>query len=116
MWAQVVRVIDTEAVPLLKRCSLAGHAELKTRNAIFGEHPLAADMFIDILTDRGFSVAHVVDEQIVPVGTLAFMAACLSDSSWLWRGSFHLPNNRDSLRVQELPESGRQMQSWYGSL
>ena len=68
MWAQVVQVIDTEAVPLLKRCSLAGHAELKTRNPIFGEHALAADMFIDVLTDRGFSVAHVVDEQIVPVG------------------------------------------------
>ncbi len=64
MWAQVVHVIDTEAVPLLKRCSLAGHAELKTRNPIFGEHALAADMFIDVLTDRGFSVAHVVDEQI----------------------------------------------------
>lgn len=64
---QVVWVIDTEAVPLLKRCSLAGHAELKTRNAIFAEHPIAADMFIDVLTDRGFSVAHVVDELIVPV-------------------------------------------------
>ncbi|BDA48136.1 probable adenylate kinase at N-terminal half [Coccomyxa sp. Obi] len=67
LFEKVVRVIDTEAVPLLKRCSLAGHAELKTRNPIFGEHPLAADMFIDVLTDRGFSVAHVVDEQIVPV-------------------------------------------------
>lgn len=60
-------MIDTEAVPLLKRCSLAGHAELKTRNPIFAEHTVAADMFIDVLTDRGFSVAHVVDEQIVPV-------------------------------------------------
>ncbi|KAK9907299.1 hypothetical protein WJX75_001001 [Coccomyxa subellipsoidea] len=64
---KVVRVIDTEAVPLLKRCSLAGHAELKTRNAVFAEHAVAADMFIDVLTDRGFSVGHVVDEQIVPV-------------------------------------------------
>lgn len=60
-------MIDTEAVPLLKRCSLAGHAELKTRNAVFAEHAIAADMFIDVLTDRGFSVGHVVDEQIVPV-------------------------------------------------
>ncbi|EIE27218.1 hypothetical protein COCSUDRAFT_64127 [Coccomyxa subellipsoidea C-169] len=67
LFEKVVRVIDTEAVPLLKRCSLAGHAELKTRNSIFAEHAIAADMFIDVLTDRGFSVAHVVDEQIVPV-------------------------------------------------
>jgi hypothetical protein len=64
---QVIQVIDDEAVPLLKRCSLAGHAQLKTRNPIFGEHPQAADMLIDILTDRGFSVAHFVDESHIPV-------------------------------------------------
>ena len=64
----MIEVIDREAVPLLKRCSLAGHAELKTHNPLFVEQPLkAADMLIDILTDRGFSVAHTVDEQIVPV-------------------------------------------------
>ena len=64
----MIEVIDKEAVPLLKRCSLAGHAELKTHNRLFVEQPLAADMLIDILTDRGFSVAHTVDEHIVPVG------------------------------------------------
>jgi hypothetical protein len=63
----VISVIDNEAVPLLKRCSLAGHAELKTHNLLFVEHPIAADMFIDVLTDRGFSVAHVTDELVVPV-------------------------------------------------
>ena len=45
----MVGVIDAEAMPLLKRCSLAGHAELKTRNELFSRHPLAADMLIDIL-------------------------------------------------------------------
>lgn len=64
---QVIRVIDEEAVPLLKRCSLAGHAQLKTSNPLFGEHPQASDMLIDILTDRGFSVAHSVEERAVPV-------------------------------------------------
>lgn len=94
----MVRVIDTEAVPLLKRCSLAGHAELKTRNPIFGEHPLAADMFIDVLTDRGFSVAHVVDEQIVPVGNPGLfgchLACVIADVS----GDFHLPNVESLLK------------------
>ena len=64
---QVVKVIDEEAVPLLKRCSLAGHAHLKTTNPLFGEHPQASDMLIDILTDRGFSVAHSMEEHVVPV-------------------------------------------------
>ncbi len=50
--AQVVGVIDAEAMPVLKRCSLAGHAELKTRNQLFSRHPLAADMLIDILVRR----------------------------------------------------------------
>ena len=72
---QVIQVIDDEAVPLLKRCSLAGHAQLKTSNPIFGEHPQAADMLIDILTDRGFSVAHTMDERIVPVR--AMQGACV---------------------------------------
>ena len=64
---QVIKVIDTEAVPLLRRCSLAGHADLKTHNMLFTRAPLAADILIDVLTDRGFSVAHVAEEQIVPV-------------------------------------------------
>ena len=64
---QVVKVIDEEAVPLLKRCSLAGHAQFKTSNPIFAEDDRAADMLIDILTDRGFSVAHTMDERVIPV-------------------------------------------------
>lgn len=50
---QVVRIIDNEAVPLLRRCSLAGHATLKSPARVFTDHPLAADMCIDILSDRG---------------------------------------------------------------
>ena len=48
-----MRIIDNEAVPLLKRCSLAGHATLKSPARVFSDHPLAADMCIDILSDRG---------------------------------------------------------------
>ncbi|CAK0784866.1 hypothetical protein CVIRNUC_008071 [Coccomyxa viridis] len=66
LFERVVKVIDEEAVPLLKRCSLAGHAQFKTSNPIFAEDDRAADMLIDILTDRGFSVAHTMDERIVP--------------------------------------------------
>ena len=61
---QVLQVIDNEAVPLLRRCSLSGNADLLTHNALFSQHPLAVDMLIDILTDRGFFVAHVAEEQV----------------------------------------------------
>ena len=62
----MIKVIDAEAMPTLKRCSLAGHAELKTHNTLFNEHPIAADMLMDILTDRGFATAYDVIEQVVP--------------------------------------------------
>ena len=62
----MIKVIDAEAMPTLKRCSLAGHAELKTHNQLFNEHSLAADMLMDILTDRGFATAYDVIEQVVP--------------------------------------------------
>ena len=78
---QVIKVIDEEAVPLLKRCSLAGHAQLKTTNPLFGEHPQASDMLIDILTDRGFSVAHSMEEHMIPVCSrrcLIFLLVILS--------------------------------------
>lgn len=77
----MIEVINSEAVPLLKRCSLAGHAELKTHNPLFVEHPKASDMLIDILTDRGFSVAHTIDEHVVPVRrwhALPVMQSCTS--------------------------------------
>lgn len=61
---QVLQVIDDEAVPLLRRCSLSGNADLLTHNALFSQQPLAVDMLIDILTDRGFFVAHVAEEQV----------------------------------------------------
>eukprot|EP00884_Botryococcus_braunii_P018635 jgi/Botrbrau1/5455/Bobra.27_1s0006.1 len=64
---KVIELINTEAVPLLRRCSLAGHAELKTHNPLFTQVPLAADMFIDILSDRGFNVAYDINELIVPL-------------------------------------------------
>ena len=71
-----MKVIDEEAVPLLKRCSLAGHAQFKTSHPIFAEDDRAADMLIDILTDRGFSVAHTVDERVIPVR--AMQCACIN--------------------------------------
>ena len=64
---QVLKFIEVDLVPLLKRCSLAGHASLKTRNPLFDRSASAADMLIDVLSDRGFSVAYLHDTQPVPV-------------------------------------------------
>ena len=64
---QVLRFIELDLVPLLKRCSLAGHASLRTRNPLFDQDTSAVDMLIDVLSDRGFSVAYLYDSQPLPV-------------------------------------------------
>lgn len=51
---------------MLKQCSLAGHAEFRSRHPLLLGNPLAVDMLIDVLTDRGFSAAHTAEERVVP--------------------------------------------------
>jgi hypothetical protein len=51
-------VIIDEALPLLYSNALAGRMDFSTTNSVFGSHPHAKDMFIDVLTDRGFRVSH----------------------------------------------------------
>lgn len=50
----------------VKRCSLAGHAEWFSTHRLFHEHPVAVDMVIDILSDRGFLVSYRPDTRQVP--------------------------------------------------
>ena len=77
MVLQIVRLIDNEAVPLLRRCSLAGHAELKTRSKLFTQQPLAADMLIDILSGESH---HLLALQKLWKLTLAVAVPCLAAS------------------------------------
>jgi len=56
-FGEVVRLITAEVVPLLRRCALAGHAEYVTSSPILAS-PRAQRMLVDVLTDRGFAVAH----------------------------------------------------------
>jgi hypothetical protein len=55
---QVVSVIIKEALPRLYSNAMSGHLEFSTTNCVFERHPNAVDMFIDVLTDRGFQVSH----------------------------------------------------------
>ena len=66
LFTDIISLIDTEVIPVLKQCSLAGHAEYRSRHPLLLSSPLAVDMLIDILTDRGFSVAHFLEERVVP--------------------------------------------------
>lgn len=60
----VVGLISSEVVPLLRSSALAGFAEYTTSEKLL-ESPLAQQMLIDVLTDRGFGVAHAEIEKVV---------------------------------------------------
>ena len=60
----VVGLISREVVPLLRSSALAGFAEYTTQDKLL-ESPLAQQMLIDVLTDRGFGVAHAEIEKVV---------------------------------------------------
>jgi len=66
IFRRVLQIIDAEVIPLLRKCSLAGHAEFKTQDEVFSKHAVAPDMLLDVLSDRGFSGSHIVNERIVP--------------------------------------------------
>ena len=66
-FSQVVALIQRQVIPQLRRCALAGHAIFESTDSLFIDHPMATDMLIDILSDRGFSVAHQIKTQQVPV-------------------------------------------------
>ena len=63
-------------------------ADLLTHNTLFTKQPLAVDMLIDILTDRGFFVAYVAEEQVRLAHCLSFamhgayLTALLQSVNW----------------------------------
>jgi hypothetical protein len=93
----VVRLIDTEVLPLLKQSSLAGHAEFRTRAPLLLGNALAVDMLIDVLTDRGFSVGHACEERVVPerIDLATGEVACRTENVHAFRITFDKENVRD---------------------
>jgi len=97
LFTDIISLIDTEVIPLLKQCSLAGHAEYRTRHPLLLSSHLAVDMLIDILTDRGFSVAHFVEERVVPrrVDLRSGEISTLTEDVHSFRITFDKENIRD---------------------
>eukprot|EP00983_Pelagomonas_calceolata_P101304 1158683-Pelagomonas_calceolata.AAC.6 len=53
-------------MPVLRESGMAGRVEYVSQLPLFTDHPRAAMMLIDVLTDRGFSVSHTADVLHVP--------------------------------------------------
>ncbi|PNH12319.1 hypothetical protein TSOC_000813 [Tetrabaena socialis] len=66
LFQKVIDLITSEIMPLIHECGLAGRAEYASEHRMFVEHPRAAQMLIDVLTDRGYNVSHSTDVTHVP--------------------------------------------------
>jgi hypothetical protein len=70
-------------MPIVMRSGLAGRADYITRNRLFTNHPLAVNMVLDVLSDRGFHVSHRIEETAVPV---AVVFSSAPPSGWTAEG------------------------------
>ena len=96
LFTDIISLIDTEVMPVLKQCSMAGHAEYRSRHPLLLTSHLAVDMLIDILTDRGFNVAHFVEERLVPRQVDMKSGKILSEAEDVH--SFRITFNKENIR------------------
>lgn len=97
LFTDIISLIDTEIMPVLRQCSMAGHAEYRSRHPMLLSSHLAVDILIDILTDRGFNVAHFVEERIVPrrVDLKTGLIQSMTEDVHSFRITFSKENIRD---------------------
>jgi len=103
MFTEVISLIDSEVLPLLKKCSLAGHAEYKTRHPLLLGNTLAIEMLIDVLSDRGFSVGHAIEDRVVPRRIDLKSGQILSDLEEVH--SFRITFDKENVRDIATPTS-----------
>jgi len=66
LFEEVVDTIHSSVMPQIRRCGQAGYTEFRTSARPFKDSPLACEMLIDVLTDRGFSCSHIIEEGMLP--------------------------------------------------
>jgi adenylate kinase len=65
--ADVIALIDEQVAPVLRRAALAGHAVWRSRAPLFEREASAAEILVDVLSDRGYAVEHERREWSEPV-------------------------------------------------
>jgi len=66
LFHRVIDMIQEEFLPRMKQQSISGEAQIRTKNSIFNQ-PLALEMVLDVLAERGYHVAYHPIVSEVPV-------------------------------------------------
>ena len=67
VFQRVIDVITAEIMPLLRESGMSGSVEYISDLRLLNDHPQAAQILIDVLTDRGFKASHSAEISQVPV-------------------------------------------------
>lgn len=67
LFQRVIDVITAEIMPLLRESGMSGSVEYISDLRLLNDHSQAAQILIDILTDRGFKASHSAEVSLVPV-------------------------------------------------
>ncbi len=79
----MISIIHASFIPQLRLCSSAGSAVVRTSEDIFLLHPMAVEMAVNILSERGFTVSVQARSMQVPVAVdLQTGAIRARDSKW----------------------------------
>lgn len=70
---QVVSVIEEEVLPGVLKSSLAGFFEYTSTAPFWDDQPLACEVLIDVLSDRGFKVSHRTEVVVSGDGGVVIM-------------------------------------------
>jgi len=65
LFRRSVAVIESEFVPAIRRHALAGRTHIKSENPVYAD-PMAIDMTIDALSERGYRVTYERELELVP--------------------------------------------------
>lgn len=65
LFERVIAVITNEFLHIIRRQALSGRAIIRSQNDIFSE-PLAIDMALDLLSERGYSITLDYNKVLVP--------------------------------------------------
>jgi len=95
---QAVELIQGEVMPRLRRCAFAGEMVWRTQNELFTNNPIAADIFSDIMADRGFGVTHEVVKTPIPASVNKQGEVLCK---WLSTQVFYISFSRSTLREHE---------------
>ncbi|GJP55376.1 hypothetical protein CLOM_g14341 [Closterium sp. NIES-68] len=104
---EVIAVIDSQVIPIIRRSALSGFAIFNTELPVFFDQPGAPQMLADILAERGYFVYWQTRIREVPVriDPATFAIECLRRTTMEFRIKFDRPLIRSSDALSSLSAS-----------